>query len=572
MQLDCEFGKRIVGTEELEESLAAVPLRHGGAVTGAIVISKLGINQFDEDDVRLLEVLAGQASVALENALLYERQRREAENAKALLSFADAASRAQSFDDICRLTVVTAASLFVTDRVSLWLDESCAASIGMPLSDGVEAVLVEGDGVRGRLVLDLDGDGEEVEQLLAELRLAGVGRAAEGAPLLAPARVCRDRERTARGEPRARDGGVARTRCSRGRVEVTARSLGTAVARLWIQDEGPSGDVVCLAAYGQEKSSHRFSAELAQEWLIRKDPFVLERADFAEIVGVSPDEALRFVVAPLHLDAGRLGALTALIDDRQLDDRQMRLFAGLAHQAKLAIESAAHYDELEETFVSTIAALANALEANDQYTSSHARWITDMALLVGRELDSRPGGTQATRARCALPRHREDRRAVGDPAEGRPADRRGVRGREGRIRSSARRSSLRFTGLPTSGRSCARATSAGTGSATRTGRPARGIPLESRIVLVCDAFHAMATDRPYRTRLSADEAVRRLREGSGSQFDPRWSTPSSVCTTPAQCFRSRPPRRRGPGGDGSRRPPESRRGAGSGTTSPVVRA
>ena len=36
------------------------------------------------------------------------------------------------------------------------------------------------------------------------------------------------------------------------------------------------------------------------------------------------------------------------------------------------------------------------------------------------------------------------------------------------------------------------------------------IPLESRIVLACDAFHAMTTDRPYRKSLGADEAKRRL--------------------------------------------------------------
>ncbi len=71
-----EFGERIAGTADIEESLLAVPLRYGPRVTGVIVISKLGLDQFDADDLRLLEVMAGHASVALENARLYEAQRR----------------------------------------------------------------------------------------------------------------------------------------------------------------------------------------------------------------------------------------------------------------------------------------------------------------------------------------------------------------------------------------------------------------------------------------------------------------------------------------------------------------
>ena len=50
----CEFAHVIPGTAPIEETLAAVPLRYGSRVTGAVVISKLGIDQFDEDDVRLL--------------------------------------------------------------------------------------------------------------------------------------------------------------------------------------------------------------------------------------------------------------------------------------------------------------------------------------------------------------------------------------------------------------------------------------------------------------------------------------------------------------------------------------
>jgi HD-GYP domain-containing protein (c-di-GMP phosphodiesterase class II) len=45
------------------------------------------------------------------------------------------------------------------------------------------------------------------------------------------------------------------------------------------------------------------------------------------------------------------------------------------------------------------------------------------------------------------------------------------------------------------------------------------IPLASRITLVCDAWHAMTSDRPYRRAMPAEHAVAQLLEHSGSQFD-----------------------------------------------------
>jgi len=46
------------------------------------------------------------------------------------------------------------------------------------------------------------------------------------------------------------------------------------------------------------------------------------------------------------------------------------------------------------------------------------------------------------------------------------------------------------------------------------------IPLGARIIAVADAFDAMRSDRPYRNGLNLGDAVRELREGAGSQFDP----------------------------------------------------
>jgi GAF domain-containing protein len=46
------------------------------------------------------------------------------------------------------------------------------------------------------------------------------------------------------------------------------------------------------------------------------------------------------------------------------------------------------------------------------------------------------------------------------------------------------------------------------------------IPLSSRIVFVCDAFHAMTSDRPYRAAMPVAAARAELATGAGTQFDP----------------------------------------------------
>jgi HD-GYP domain-containing protein (c-di-GMP phosphodiesterase class II) len=46
------------------------------------------------------------------------------------------------------------------------------------------------------------------------------------------------------------------------------------------------------------------------------------------------------------------------------------------------------------------------------------------------------------------------------------------------------------------------------------------IPIESRIVCVCDAYNAMTTNRPYRGARDVEEALAELRRCAGTQFDP----------------------------------------------------
>ena len=70
----------IPGTEDdLEESMLLAPMTFDDTVIGVLVLSKLGLDQFSEDDLRLLEIYASLAAQAFANAdsteLLRQRRR-----------------------------------------------------------------------------------------------------------------------------------------------------------------------------------------------------------------------------------------------------------------------------------------------------------------------------------------------------------------------------------------------------------------------------------------------------------------------------------------------------------------
>ena len=418
--LECDFAVTIPGTDEVDESMIAVPLRYGTRVTGTIVLSKLGVGQFDEDDVRLLEVLGGHASVALENARLYEAERLEASRAKtsleisnALLDFSRRLALAESLDEVLERAVELAARLLDKPRSSVWLQ---------------------------------DRSGED----LVVRALFGYG---------------------------------------------------------W-RDAGILQSIV-------------LTDERARELLDVDEPFELEPGRFPVDRSTELSRG-RIAVAPLRLDGGRLGCIVVRTepDARSFDDRDMRLLAGVAHQVKLAVANASSFESLERTFLSTVEALANALEANDEYTSSHARWITDMALQVGRELGLDPKALKPLELGARF--HDIGKIGVPEAILSKPGPLSEEEWKVVRLHPELGARILapieRLEQVCDIVRHCHEHWD---GSGYPNGLAGEEIPIESRVILVCDAYHAMTTDRPYRKQLSVEEARRRLREAAGTQFDPQ---------------------------------------------------
>ncbi len=104
-------GLQIEGTDDIDESLLAVPLKVGDRVTGVIVLSNLGVDQFDEEDQRLLEVLASHAAVAYDNARLLQEERRAAETASALLGLSQALTGARDVPTVFERVIAAMPSI-----------------------------------------------------------------------------------------------------------------------------------------------------------------------------------------------------------------------------------------------------------------------------------------------------------------------------------------------------------------------------------------------------------------------------------------------------------------------------
>jgi diguanylate cyclase (GGDEF)-like protein len=76
----------IPGTDDVDESMLVVPMRYDERTIGVITLSKLGLGQFDEEDLRLLSILADHAATAVETVRLVERTGRLAQDLQRIVA------------------------------------------------------------------------------------------------------------------------------------------------------------------------------------------------------------------------------------------------------------------------------------------------------------------------------------------------------------------------------------------------------------------------------------------------------------------------------------------------------
>ena len=219
---------------------------------------------------------------------------------------------------------------------------------------------------------------------------------------------------------------------------------------------------------------------------------------------------------------GKESGVLLLANKRSGDfnEQDTKLLLSIGQHAGIALENVRLHHELNEAYASTIAVLADAIEAKDAYTRGHCESVMRLAVEVGRRLELK--GEKLDEVRYSALLHDVGKIGVPD----------GILLKPGRLMDEE---FLIIQKHPAIGRDLVarvptlmRLTDAilhhhekWDGSGYPEGLAGEGIPLAARIVGAVDAFDAMTTPRPYRDMVSHEEALGELKRCAGTQFDPQ---------------------------------------------------
>jgi putative nucleotidyltransferase with HDIG domain len=191
----------------------------------------------------------------------------------------------------------------------------------------------------------------------------------------------------------------------------------------------------------------------------------------------------------------------------------------LAAHIGAALDRTRLFGELEGTFMTTLAALCDALERKDAYTAAHAREVEDLSERVARRLGL--AGEDLRHVRYGALLHDIGKIGIRTEVLNKPGALTEAEFDEIKQHTLIGARMLEripfFEGVH---RLVRWAHERWDGHGYPDGLGGSEIPLGARIICACDAYHAMISNRPYSRARPIPEALEELRRHAGSQFDP----------------------------------------------------
>lgn len=184
--------------------------------------------------------------------------------------------------------------------------------------------------------------------------------------------------------------------------------------------------------------------------------------------------------------------------------------------AKISLEK---YIELRNAYGEMAGALSNAIDAKDPYTRGHSERVAEYSMWLARELKLSEDKVELIRYVGLL--HDVGKVGIKDSIMKKAGpftfDEYEEMKKHAKIGADILQG-MRFLGKGQDWIRYHHERWDGTGFPE--GLKGEEIPLEARIIACADAFDAMTTDRPYKKRMSIEDAKNELRRCAGTQFDP----------------------------------------------------
>jgi putative nucleotidyltransferase with HDIG domain len=179
-----------------------------------------------------------------------------------------------------------------------------------------------------------------------------------------------------------------------------------------------------------------------------------------------------------------------------------------------------HFSELKGTFLRTIEALALAIDAKDQVTHGHIRRVQRYTMALAEALGV-TDENQLDALRAAALLHDTGKLAVPEYILNKPGPLTSSEFERMKVHADVGADILKSIDFPYPVEPIVRHHhEAWNGSGYPAGLKAQEIPLGARILSVVDCYDALTSDRPYRPRMSRQQAEQELRERRGKIYDP----------------------------------------------------